>query len=180
MTQILNNFASTFYFKEIFSDFDTFKQFVHEYTNVNKDLPENATLYRYLFNKFCNSNINYDTINSFKRNFALTYENCFMQYKFRIDKITKLYALADDDLTVIQYGISNVALNDNSVIQNALDNVADFVSSQTSSKQRANKFSAYLTAVRDISDNYIEDYIDKFRKHFMSIVTPNLPVYDNN
>ena len=150
-----------------------------EYTNINKDLPENATLYRYLFNKFCNSNINYDTVDCFKRNFALTYENCFMQYKFRIDKINQLYALTNDDLNVIQYGISNVALNNNSAIENALDNVVDFVSSQTSDKQRANKFSAYLTAVREVSDKYIDDFIDKFRKHFMAIVTPNECFYAN-
>jgi hypothetical protein len=81
-----------------------------------------------------------------------------------------MYKLSVDDLNVIQYGINNVALNNNTEIENALDTLVDFVSSQTSDKTRANKLASFITAVRDIADMYIFDFLDKFKKHFMQII----------
>lgn len=176
--QVINNtFAVTFYFKEIFGSYDDFKLFLSEFTNIDPEDSLNVTLFGYLFNKYCNSNVNYDTIDAFKRNFAIVYENIFAQYKFRVDKINKVYELSDEDLNVISYGINNVALNDNSAIENALDDVVDFVTSQTSNKQKANKFMSYLNALKDVNDRYIVDYLDKFRKLFIAIIPSKIYVY---
>ena len=164
-----NQFAITIYFKQIFSNLDDFTQFLAEYTTLDTTDVHHAYLFKMLYNHYCNSNIAYDTADAFKRHFAVVYENVFKQFKFRSSKLTSLYEIANDELNVIQYGIQNVGLNDNSKLENALDNLVPFVSSQTSDKTRANVFVSYLTAIRDVADKYLNDFIDKFRPHFLSI-----------
>ncbi len=167
-----NSFAYTFYFKEIFSDLDEFVSFLGEYNIPTTNETFNAFIYQQLFCQFANSNINYDTVDAFKRHFAIELLNIYKQYEFKYKTLDEMYKISIDDLNVIQYGINNVALNNNSSIENALDTLVNFVSSQTSDKTRANKLASYITAVRDIADMYIFDFLDKFKKHFMSII-PN-------
>lgn len=176
---VSNRFAITFYFKEIYPTLADFIDFITDYTTLDNTDEHHAYLYKMLYNHYANSNIAYDTVDAFNRHFAVTYENIFEQFKFRTDKVKKLYDLADDELNVIQYGIQNVGLNDNSKLENALDNVVPFVSSQTSDKTRANVFVSYLTAVRDIADKYLQDFIDKFRSHFLCIFGIEIPIYTN-
>lgn len=175
---ISNKFALTFYFKEIFPNFEDFIDFVTEYTTIDNTDEHHAFLYKILYNFYCNSNVAYDTKDAFKRHFAITYQNIFEQFKFRTNKLKKLYELDDEELNVIQYGIQNVGLNDNSKLNNALDNVLEFVSSQTSDKTRANKFASYLTSVRDVADMYMRDFIDNFRQHFLCIFGVEIPIYE--
>ena len=57
-----NGFAVTFLLKDIFPTLDSFKTFLQNYTNVDKDATTNAYLYKYILAKFHNSNVNYDTL----------------------------------------------------------------------------------------------------------------------
>lgn len=174
-----NSFAFTFYFKEIFPNFETFKAYLTQYNIRTQTESDTFDLFIYnnLFNMFCNSNVNYDTIDAFKRHFAIELLNIYRQYLFKYQTLDEMYKLSIDDLNVIQYGINNVALNDNTKILNPLDNLVEFVSSQTSDKTRANKLASYITAVRDIADMYIFDFLDKFKKHFMQIIPTAYDVY---
>ena len=78
-------FANTFFFKEIIPTLDDFKEFLNEYTNVDSTDTFNEYCFKFLFNRFCNSNVKYDTQDAFCRHFGITYENVFDQYKIRQD-----------------------------------------------------------------------------------------------
>lgn len=185
----MSDFAVTFYFKDIFSDFNSFKDYINEYTDINKDDILNVYIYKYMYSKYCNSNINYDTIDSFKRHFGITYEDTFEQLKMRRKLIDAEYNLTLDEITVItkvvnnfaNNGLSNNAKNNASIIiTNPLEQVLPYIDYQNTNKSESNslsesvenKFNAYLSALNKITDRFLMEYLYIFSKHFMMIVSP--------
>lgn len=176
MTQ--NLFANTFMFKDIVPNFESFVDFLNTYTSVDSEDIFNNYTYKYIFNRFCNSNVKYDNEDAFCRHFGITYENCYDQYKKRYELINKLYPLTDEELLLTRQVISNNSLNDN--VPSANDPLAeplDYISSQNASRETMSKVDAYIHAVYKITDNLLEDFLDEFKKHFISIYSIDIPVY---
>lgn len=152
-------------------DYETFAQFLREYTNVNTGDNSNTYFYKYLLARYANSNVNYDTIDAFKRNFGITYEDNFDQYAFRRKVLQEQYNLTVDELTVINVAITNTALNNNEETTNPLDKVIDYISNQQSGKTNENKLIGYVRALEEVTNKYLRDFLDQFRPHFMQILT---------
>lgn len=166
-----NNFAVTFLLKDIFTTFDDFKMFLKEYTSVDADAPTNAYLYKYIFAKFYNSNVNYDTVEGFLNNFGITYEDNYKQFEFREKVLQQEYKLTLDELTTINTVINNSALNNNEETQNPLATVIDYISNQQSGITRDNKLMAYVKALDAVTNKYLRDFLDELRPHFMQVLT---------
>lgn len=175
-----DDFAITFYFKDILPDLDSFKEFLETYTNVDKTDSFNPYCYKYLFNMFANSNVKYDTEDAFCRHFGITYENVFSQFKKRQSLVKKMYDITDDDLVMSRFVLANNSLNDNEVVGDNVDPLGEplkYISAQTSSKERLNKLEAFDNALFKITDNLLVEFLDEFRKHFISIFTSNVYTY---
>lgn len=171
-------FANTFMFKDIIPDYSSFQEFLTCYTSVDNTDTFNAYTFKYLFNRFCNSNVKYDTEDGFCRHFGITYENCFDQYKKRHSIISNLYPLTNDELLVARQLISNSSLSDNvPVTGDPLVDPLDYISSQNASRETMSKVDAYVHAVYKITDNLLDDFLDEFKKHFISIYSVDIPVY---
>lgn len=175
--EIITGISPTKYFKYIFPDMETFKIFLTEYTNIDNEDIENIFYYKYLYNMFENSSINYYEVDSFKKHFGLTYENLFEKYKKQREIIDELYRINLNELITTQVFISNLANNPNDMPQNPLDTALDFVSQQTSSKITANKLESYFKSIQMVGDKLITNFLDNFRIHFVTILIPPEAVF---
>lgn len=174
----MSNFAITFLFKDIFNSYEDFELFIASFTNVDKQDPLNAYLYRYLRNKYANSNINYDTINAFLRHFGITYEDTFSQMKMRTNILNAQYQLTTDELTVISVAITNNALNNNTLTTDPLNTVIEYISNQVSNQAKENKLIAYIKALDNVSNKYLVEYLESYKVHFMRILINQQFIYE--
>lgn len=176
-----DNFAYTFLFKDIIPNLDDFKEFLDVYTDVDSDEPFNEYCFKYLFNMYCNSNVKYDTEDAFCRHFGLSYENMYDQFKKRQSIVKKEYALTDDELAMSRFAIVNNALDDNvhhGDNEDLLAKPLDYISAQNSSKERINLLQAYDEALYKITDNLLDEFIDEFRKHFITLFSCSISRFD--
>ena len=167
----MNNspFAVTFLLKDIWPDYQSFKEFVAKYTHIDPEAPTNAYLYKYILAKFYNSNVNYDTVECFLNNFGITYEDNFKQFEFREKVLQRQYQLTVDELADVNTIITNTANNNNEKTENPLSTVIDYVSNQVSGVTRENKLLAYVKALDAVTNKYLRDFLDGLRHHFMQI-----------
>lgn len=172
-----NLFANTYFFKDILPDLDTFKEFLAEYTTVDNTDTFNNYCYKFIFNRFCNSNIKYDTPDAFCRHFGITYENVFDQFKVRQDIINKSYNLSDDEYILARQVIINNSLNDNLPAPNPLDEPLEYISNQNASRETMSKIDGYIHAIYKLTDNLLDEFLDEFRKHFISLYSIDFALY---
>lgn len=162
-------FSSTFMFKQCIRNFLEFQDFIEEYTILNKEDLLHHELYLYLNNFYCNSNVLYDTAEGFVRHFMITYQNIYRQYKKRFEMLDYLYNMEKEDIITLDVSIINNSFNNNEEVADPLNTIVNYVSSQASSKTRANQFTTFVQAIELIQDNLIDTFLDKFRKHFTKI-----------
>lgn len=173
----MSKFAETFFFKDIFEDSDSFLKYLEEYTHLDYTDELHVKVYNYLMMRYANSNVNYNTLSSFKRLFAIDYEDYFLQYKFRKSAIEKMYDLTENDILLINKTINNIALNNNEITDSPLEKVIEYISNQQSNAIYSNKLVAYLQALQDIQDQWINELLDRFKKHFMQIFSEKVYIF---
>lgn len=174
----MNDFSSTIKFKNILPDYQAFLDFIVDYTMVPAISQLNAYLYKFLMNRFANSNIRYDSVDAFLSNFGITYEDGFCVMQARQKICDALYNLSADEIAVISENITNTALTDNSYLQNPLDQVANFSSEQVSSRDKGAKYLAYIDALEKMTNRFLDEFICDFSKHFARLFTRTDYFYD--
>ena len=174
---MMSDFSLTFLFKNIFPTYDKFKEFTDEYI-IDADDIFLPTAYKWLFNRFANSNVAYDTEDAFKRHFANELDDCLNMMKFRQDRLKALYALTDDDLALVNVAFATVANAPNTEQPEALDKLLDYVNTQSANKLTTNKFESLLRAIENIADRGLEDWLNRFQRHFIRIYPRALDVYE--
>lgn len=178
-----NEFAVTIFFKNVFPSIDDFKTWLTDYTNLDSTNELHTYIYNKLMQKYANENINYATLESFYRQFAITYEDNYSQYETRKRIINQMYNLSAEDLTIAQEAINNIALNNNEILDSSvdpLDTKVNFISNQSTSRVKQAKLDSYINAIANITSQLLNDYLEKFRKHFMTIyLNPKYMYYDN-
>ena len=156
----------TFYFKDIFPDVATFKAEMATYSELTSTDALHTTLFKYLYNRYCNSNVAYMTEDAFKRHFFLYYDDVYAQYKKRLELIGYAYGVTADDIEMLNQSINAIANNDDTALSTPLDALASYVSMQQGSKTKANKLLAYLDAIDRIKDKLIRDFLRQFATLF--------------
>lgn len=159
----------TFYFKDIFPDLNAFKAAMLNYSELSTTEAIHATLFRYLYNHYCNSNIAYITEDAFKRHFFEYYDDTFKQYKKRLELIGLMYDVTADDIQLLSQTINAIANNDDTALSNPLDSLASYVSMQQGSKSKTNKLLAFIDAIDKIKDKLTRSYIRQFTGLFFFI-----------
>lgn len=156
----------TYYFKDVWPDVASFKTSLAANTNLTTTDALHEYLYNKLYNRYCNSNIIYMTKDAFERHFCERYENVFDEMKFRLSLIGKAYGVTDDDLQTLSTMINAIANNSDTALSDPLDALAEYVSTQTGSKQKGNIFEAYINALEKIKDRYLIDFLRQFQSQF--------------
>lgn len=164
------NFDSqTFMFKTLFPDYEIFVQIRDTY--ITKPLSatdvEQQQIFKLLYNNFCNCSVAFDTPSAFYRHFFIEYVNSVDEYVNRLKLIKVIREMSIEDLTKEVETISNMAHNDNSIVNNPLTEIIPYISSQTTSVTKGNKASAIYRGLTLYRDNEVYNFLDRFKKLFL-------------
>ena len=159
----------TFYFKDIFPDLDAFKTQMAVYSAMVPTDAIHVSLYKRLYNRYCNSNVAYLTEDAFMRHFFNYYDDVCDQYKKRLELIGLMYQVTADDIQMLSQTLNAIANNDDTALTNPLDTLASYVSMQQGSKVKGNKLEAFINAIDKIKDRLILDFLKQFTSLFFFI-----------
>lgn len=175
-----DNFAKTFAFTDIYPDYDTFK------TRLTAAGIDNAVfaddvfpkkIYSILYNRFCDSNFAFDTPGDIDRHFIITLENVFDKFRTRSNMLEKIYQLTPADMEIIGTNFDTLTENNNTPDADALDELAEYITSQSGHRIRANKLIQYLEYVRRVPDRYFWEISDEFINMFMRIIPESRAIF---
>lgn len=171
--------TNTFKFKDLIPDFNAFKTLSNMYIPdvVEATEIEQSKIFRLLYNNFCNCSVAYDTPSSFYRHFMNEYGNYCDDYIRKLDLIKKIRNMPIDELSKEVKSISNIAHNDNSIVDNPLRQIIPYISTQTSSISSSNELLAIHRAVSLFRDNESNIFLDRFKKFFIIIHGDKMAYY---
>lgn len=178
MNQITNNqrFAFTFYFEEVFDNYEDFKTFTDSlnlYESTDAISEEfNQYLYSILSRHYAHNDIRYSDIDSFKLEFANVYTNNFKLLQRRNYLIQKQYEINEQDLEIIGLNLTNSAFNPNNAVTEPLKPL-NYISTQNYTVTQLNKLNAYINAINQMKDLDIGVIIDKFDFLFIQFYQDN-------
>lgn len=145
--------AFTYYFEEIFPDYESWKYFIENSSKIDLTIPENLAFDEYcftmLFRHFNHQNIRYSSIDAFLGELLIVYENKFKQFKRQKEIIDTIYSLSNDDFQLVSTALTNMANNPNTEIDDPLKPLS-YISAQTYENMSSNKLKAYLDAINNM------------------------------
>lgn len=143
----------TYYFEEIFPDYESWEYFIEQSSNIDLTISENALFdqycYNLLFRHFNHQNIRYTSIDAFLGELLNVYENKFAQFKRQKKLVDKIHNLTDDDLQLVTTALTNMANNPNDEVSDPLQPLS-YISAQTFEQMQSNKLKAYLDALNNM------------------------------
>lgn len=173
---------STFYFKDIYPDFESFKNDIIDnlpYTlddfNYNSNNALNDIYRRFMY-EYGNSNVMYLTVGEFKQAFLNTFE-------INIDNFLERYKMSKE---LIKLSLENIKIQ-SEVISNTSDytttpvdvrEAQDSYSVQNASFSKINELQAIIQKYNLLLSNGIKEFMKEFRFLFQFIFTDDLEIYD--
>lgn len=178
----------TFYFEDIFPDYDTFSEYVIENSQVintanEEDVAFIGFCWNILSRHFHNQNIRYDSPQNFLASFMLVFDNKFQQFKKQKSLVDKIYNLTENEILQINNALSNVANNPNNEVADPSQPL-NYISAQTFSLLNDNKLKGYLNALNTIPTlkvfNFLRGADDEmwFSDLFMNVQIPQKFLYN--
>lgn len=175
----MEQFTRTFKFKDLLPDFDTFvnkyNSFAPEQLNLVGDVMELQTAYNLIFAKYCQSSVAYDRPNDFYRHFYSVMWDEFDYFNEKLKLIKQLRHATPNELLTEYETITNVAANNNEVVDSPLTEIIPYISTQSSSTSKSNKINAIVRGIQAYRSNEGKYFVDKFKNLFLSIF-PNYGV----
>lgn len=157
----------TYYFNEVFKDYNEWKAFIQTTGIVNYDSELESAydlyFYKLLAYHFSHCNIRYFEIGSFTLELTIIYENKFKQYIHKIENAQKLYNLTEQEILLIDKmlidqegtGVNNQANNPNDEVTQPLQPL-NYISQQNYLKNTNNSIQQRLRNKLDGMLDYIE------------------------
>ena len=178
----MRDFAVTFFYKSIIPDLETFSELANKYVpylglGTTYTAEQWQPIAQAVYNQYCNSNVNYDSADAFCRHFFGEFADELPRFVARRKVIDAEYGLTLKELTNAGTYIDNVANRPNSVVDDPLNTVVPYISSQNSGKREIPKIDAYLRALDDFTNGYMRDFLDKFKHHFIAILPDGIILF---
>ena len=167
-------FTPTFKFKDLLPDFDSFIYNYRKFAPDNELDEDTAPIhnievaYNLLFAKYCQSSVAFDMKTAFYRSFYLIFWDEFELFSRKLDMIKFMRDIPVNELLTEYETITNVANNNNAVVDSPLNEVIPFISSQSSSSSKINKINAITRAIQNYRSNEGKIFVDKFKGLFLS------------
>lgn len=165
-------------FADIFTEFETFKE---DYTNCGIPVTLNdtnlTTLYYLLYARYGNSNIASSDETQFKYKVFSTIFMYGPAWQKRLDIQQKLVDLSDEEMVKGTTAIHNSALNPSTSPSTQSLEELNYINSQNTTKYKKSKIEGYATLYALIETDVTEEFIGKFKKLFITIVEPELPLW---
>ena len=136
-----------------------------------------TTLYYLLYSRYGNSVIASSDTNRFKYDLFGTIFSYGPTWEKKLDIQEKLRNLTDDELFTGATQIYNHAYNPGTAPStNTLDELPA-INEQNTSKYKKDKMSGYAMLVSLLDTDVTESFISKFKKLFITVVQPELPLW---
>ena len=168
-------------FTNIFDSFEVFEE-----TYINCGIPTTlstaslTTLYYLLYARYGNSSIASSDENQFKHKVMSTIFMYGPAWEKRLDIQKKLLQLSDDEIIKGTTAIYNTALNPGTQPTTQTLEELTYINSQNTTKYKKSKLEGYAALYSLIETDVTEEFIGKFKKLFITIVEPNLPLWYTN
>ena len=165
-------------FTDIFTSVDEFKE---NYTSCGIPATINdtnlTTLFYLLYARYGNSNIASSDETQFKYKLFSTIFMYGPSWQKRLDLQTKLIGLTDDEIVKGSTAIYNSALNPSSAPSTQTLEELNYINSQNTTKYKKSKLEGYAALYALIETDITEEFIGRFKKLFITIVEPELPLW---
>ena len=167
--------------------FPTMKDFVQEYetsglySNTNK-VDDAGTLYYLLYAKYGNSTIASFDENQFKYKVFSTIFTYGPTWEAKLKTQHELRELINNPAKQQELFIGAQAVYNHSYNPSSEPTTVDFdplntVNDQTANRHTRGKLDAYATLMAVLNTDITEEFIGRFKKLFITIVQPNLPLW---
>lgn len=165
-------------FTDVWGDVNSF---LSEYQNNGIQTTisqQNAqTLYYLLYSRFGNSTIASSDTNRFKYDVWGTIFSYGPTWEKRLEIQEKLRELSDDDLFTGATQIFNHAYNPGTAPSTGTLNELTAINEQNTNKHKKDKLNAYATLMSLLETDVTQQFLDKFKKLFLTVVQPELPLW---
>lgn len=161
--------------------YTTFEDFNEDYTS--NGIPTSIsninlkTLYYLLYARYGNSNIASSDENQFKYKIFSTIFMYGPAWQKRLEIQKNLMTLDEEDIMKGTTAIHNNALNPGTAPSTQSLEELNYISSQNTTKYKKSKIEGYATLYALIETDVTEEFIGKFKKLFITIVEPDLPLW---
>ena len=162
-------------FADIYTKLDTFKADYKENGLPTTLTDANLiTLYYLLYARYGNSCIASSDENQFKYKLFSTIFMYGPAWQKRLEIQKKLLELSDDELVKGTTAIYNSALNPST--SPTMEELS-YINSQNTTKYKKSKLEGYASLYVLIETDVTEEFIDKFKKLFITVVEPEKPLW---
>ena len=171
------------YYRQItFTDvWEDANSFINDYNNNGIETTISrqtaTTLYYLLYSRYGNSVIASSDTNRFKYDVFATIFSYGPTWEKRLELQEKLRDISDNDLFTGATQIYNHAYNPGTSPSTSTLNELPAINEQNTSKHKKDKLSAYAMLISLLETDVTESFLDKFRKLFITIVQPELPLW---
>lgn len=162
-------------FADIYTNLDDFQT---DYTG--NGIPETLTnqnlktLYYLLYARYGNSCVASSDENQFKYKLFSTIFMYGPAWQKRLEIQAKLLGLTDDEIVKGTIAIHNTALNPSTTP--SLEEL-DYINAQNTTKYKKSKIEGYATLYGLIESDVTEEFVEKFKKLFITVVEPEKPLW---
>lgn len=165
-------------FTDIFDAYEKFKE-TYDTNGIPTTLDDTSlkTLYYLLYARYGNAHIASSDENQFKYKVFSTIFMYGPAWQKRLDIQKKLIELGDDEILVGATAIYNNALNPGTTPSTQTLEELDYINQQNVTKYKKSKLEAYAILEELIKTDVTEAFIGKFKKLFITIVEPELPLW---
>lgn len=141
------------------------------------DQPTVGMIYYLLYARYGNSHSAYSDENQFKFSIFSTIWQYAPTWKKRLDIQEKLRNLTEDELLRGGKAIYNHSFNPNtSPSTNTMEELLT-INDQNTTNYKKSKLEAYASLMDILKTDVSEEFIGKFKKHFIKITAPDYPLY---
>lgn len=165
-------------FSNIYESFEAFKE---DY--LSNGIPttlsdENIqTLFYLLYARYGNSNVASSDENQFRYKLFSTIFMYGPAWQKRLNIQTQLVNLKDDEIVLGTTAIYNSALNPSTAPTTQTLEELNYINSQNTTKYKKSKMEGLAALYQLIETDVTEEFIGKFKKLFITIVEPELPLW---
>lgn len=175
------DYYGTFRQQKFVDTYPTVEEFVNDYKNVG--LPTTITdesasvLYYLLYAYYGNSVIASSDLNRFRYNMFSIIWQYGPTWEKRVEIQKKLRQLTDDEIFTGSKQIANHALNPSTAPSTASLEELTYVDAQNTMSWKRSKLEGYNQLMALLDNDVSSDFLRQFRKLFLTIVEPEVPLY---
>ena len=136
-----------------------------------------TTLYYLLYARYGNSSIANADENQFKYKCFSTIYQYGATWARRNSIQKKLRELTEDEILAGTRAVNNHAFNPQTAPSTNSEEILDYINEQAVTKYKKSVMDGYALLWGILRDNFTEEFINRFRYHFLVVVEPQLPLW---